>query len=172
MRISDGGGYGAITGNTYHIKTMAVTPESASGYSASRDRGAVLHPGPGAVRRRAARTPQASQTLADIADSLVQHAQVLTRTGADGRAVGDGSFQQLHQTAVGLSQASAQTGAVLTWLGETILPFYKNYKAPGNGIVGDVESLFGDNPQDKAAQAVMERLNNRLAQANATSRPA
>ena len=115
---------------------------------------------------------QASRTLANIADSLIQHVQKLnenwTGTAAQSAAA---AFQQLHETALGLAQASAQTGAVLTWLGYMILPFYKSYQAPGNGLVGDVQSLFGDNPQDKAAQQVMDRLNNRLVQANGNLPP-
>ena len=172
MRVSDGGGYGAITGSTYHIKTAPVTPESATQYSAAQIEEMFSTLDPEAASQAGSAHTQASRTLADIADSLVQHVQKLgqnwTGTAAQSAVA---AFGQLHETAVGLSQASAQTGAVLTWLGDTILPFYKSYQAPGNGVVGDVESLFGDNPQDKAAQAVMERLNNRLVQANTNLPP-
>jgi uncharacterized protein YukE len=172
MRVSDGGGYGAITGSSYHIKTAPVTPESATQYSAAQIEEMFSTLDPEAASQAGGAHTQAGRTLADIADSLVQHAQKLgqnwTGTAAQSAVA---AFQQLHETAVGLSQASAQTGAVLTWLGDTILPFYKSYQAPGNGVVGDVESLFGDNPQDKAAQAVMERLNNRLVQANSNLPP-
>jgi len=172
MRVSDGGGYGAISGSTYHIKTAPVTPESASQYSASQIEEMFSTLDPEAASQAGSAHTQASRTLANIADSLIQHVQRLnenwTGTAAQSAA---GAFQQLHETALGLAQASAQTGAVLTWLGDTILPFYKSYQAPGNGLVGDVESLFGDNPQDKAAQQVMERLNNRLVQANSNLPP-
>ena len=166
MRIGEGGG-DPVTGNTYAIKTMAVTPDSASGYSASQIEQLFEGLDPTAVAQAGGAHTAASQTLARIAAGLVQHVQVLNDSWSGSAAqAAVGSFQQLHQTAIGLAQASAQTGAVLSWLGETILPYYKNYKAPGNGIVGDVESLFGHNPQNSAAQAVMERLNNRLVQAN------
>ena len=172
MRVSDGGGYGAITGSTYHIKTAPVAPESASQYSATQIEEMFSTLDPEASSQAGSAHTQASRTLADIADSLVQHVQKLSQnwsgTAAESAVA---AFGQLHETAVGLSQASAQTGAVLTWLGDTILPFYKSYQAPGNGVVGDVESLFGDNPQDKAAQAVMDRLNNRLVQANSNLPP-
>ena len=172
MRVSDGGGYGAITGSTYHIKTAPVAPESASQYSAAQIEEMFSTLDPEASSQAGSAHTQASRTLADIADSLVQHVQKLSQnwsgTAAESAVA---AFGQLHETAVGLSQASAQTGAVLTWLGDTILPFYKSYQAPGNGVVGDVESLFGDNPQDKAAQAVMDRLNNRLVQANSNLPP-
>ncbi len=167
MRIGGGGGYGAITGRSYTIKTMAVTPESASGYTASEIEELFSYLDPGAAAQAGAAHTAAGQTLASIADDLIKHAQVLNENWSGTSAQSAmGSFQQLHQTAVGLAQASAKTGAVLTWLGETILPYYKNYQAPSNGIVGDLESLVGHNPQNSAAQAVMERLNNRLTQAN------
>jgi uncharacterized protein YukE len=168
MRIGGGGGYGAITGRTYTIKTMAVTQDSASGYTAPEIEELFSYLDPGAAAQAGAAHTAAGQTLASIADDLVKHVQVLNENWSGTSAQSAlGSFQQLHQTAVGLAQASAQTGAVLSWLGETILPYYKNYKAPGNGIVGDLESLVGHNPQNSAAQAVMERLNNRFTQANA-----
>lgn len=168
MRMGGGGGYGAITGRSYTIRTMAVTPESASGYTASEIQELFSYLDPGAAAQAGAAHTAAGQTLASIADDLVKHVQVLNENWSGTSAQSAiGSFQQLHQTAVGLAQASAQTGAVLSWLGETILPYYKNYKAPGNGIVGDLESLVGHNPQNSAAQAVMERLNNRFTQANA-----
>jgi uncharacterized protein YukE len=172
MRVSDGGGYGAISGSTYHIKTAPVTPESAGQYSASQIEEMFSTLDPEAASQAGSAHTQASRTLANIADSLIQHVQKLnenwTGTAAQSAAA---AFQQLHETALGLAQASAQTGAVLTWLGDTILPFYKSYQAPGNGVVGDVQSLFGDNPQDKAAQQVMDRLNNRLVQANGNLPP-
>jgi uncharacterized protein YukE len=172
MRVSDGGGYGAISGSTYHIKTAPVTPESASQYSASQIEEMFSTLDPEAASQAGSAHTQASRTLANIADSLIQHVQKLNEnwTGAAAQSAA-AAFQQLHETALDLAQASAQTGAVLSWLGDTILPFYKSYQAPGNGLVGDVTSLFGDNPQDKAAQQVMERLNNRLVQANSNLPP-
>ncbi len=165
-RIGGGGG-GGIVGNRYAIKTMSVAAGSASGYSASEIEQLFEGLDPAAAAQAGSAHTAASNTLADIADSLIQHVQVLNDSwGGTAAQTAVGSFQQLHQTAVGLAQASAQTGGVLSWLGETILPFYKAYKAPGNGIVGDVESVFGHNPANSAAQGVMERLNNRLVQAN------
>lgn len=167
MRIGGGGGYRATHGGTYTIKTMAVTPESASGYTASAIEELFSYLDPGAAAQAGAAHTAASKTLTDIADYLVKHVQVLNENWSGTAAQSAvGNFQQLHETAVGLAQASGQTGAVLSWLGETILPFYKNYKAPSNGVIGDLESLVGHNPQNSAAQAVMERLNNRLTQAN------
>jgi len=169
MRVSDGGpSWDPVNGNTYHITTMAVTPASAAGMNASEIEALFSYLDPGAVAQAGHAHTAAAKTLQSIADALVSHAQTLSG-GWGGQAAQStvNAFQQLHQTAVQLAQASAKTGATLTWLGETILPYYKNYKAPSNGVVGTIESWFGSNPQDKAAQQVMERLNDRLSQANA-----
>ena len=165
--LTDGGGFGTISGNSFQIKQSAVAPSSASGLTAAEIEQMFSYlPDPDLVTQSGTAHTNASKILADIADSLVKHVQVLhqnwTGTASD-TAVG--SFQQLHQTAIGLAQASAQTGAVLTWMGG-ILPFYKSYKAPSLSLFGHVEAAFGDNPSDKAAQAVLERFNNRLVQAN------
>ena len=168
MRIGGDGGWDAITGNTYQIKTMAVAPASASGMTASEIETLFSYLDPPAVAEAGRAHTAAAKTLQSIADSLVTHAQALAGGWSGTAAQGSiAAFQQLHQTAVQLAQASAQTGQVLTWLGETILPFYKNWKAPSNGIMGTIESWFGSNPQDQAAQQVMQRLNDRLSQANA-----
>src|SRR5215472_15827467 len=168
MRIGDGGGWVAITGNTYQIKTMAVTPASASGMTASDIEKLFSYLDPSAVAEAGKTHAAAATTLQSIADSLVTHAQALAGGWSGTTAQASiAALQQLHQTAVQLAQASAQTGQVLTWLGETILPYYKNWKAPSNGIMGTIESWFGSNPQDHAAQQVMQRLNDRLSQANA-----
>jgi uncharacterized protein YukE len=168
MRIGGGGGWGAITGNTYQIKTMPVASASASGMTASEIETLFSYLDPSAVAEAGKAHEAAAKTLQSTAESLVECAQALA-DGWSGTAAqaSIGAFQQLHQTAVQLAQASAQTGEVLTWLGETILPYYKNWKAPSDGIVGTIESWFGSNPQDAAAQQVMQRLNDRLSQANA-----
>jgi hypothetical protein len=171
MRLADSGGT-EIAGNVYPITTMAVTPDPATGYSASEIVQLFRDLDPAAVAQAGSAHTAAGTVLAEIADGLVRHVQVLRESWSGAAAsTAAGSFAQLHQTAIGLAQASTQTGSVLSWLGETILPFYKNYSPPGNGIVGDIESLFGHNPQDSAAQAVMARLNNRLSQANAALPP-
>jgi uncharacterized protein YukE len=167
MLAPESNGYGAITGNSYEIKTMGVAAGSASGYTAAEIEQLFSYLDPGAVAQAGSAHKQASTILQQIAEALVTHASTLHSnwggTAADSAMT---SFQQLHTSATKLSTAAGETGAVLEWLGNEILPTYKNYKAPSNGIVGDVESLFGDNPQNKAAQAKMEELNDRLVQAN------
>jgi hypothetical protein len=171
--LMDDGGFGTITGNTFQIKQEAVTPGSASGLTAAEIEQLFSYlPDPSLVSESGRAHTAASEALADIADSLVKHVQVLNEawsgTAAQTAVTG---FQQLHETAIGLAQASAKTGAVLSWLGGTILPFYKNYKAPALSVIGHIEAAVGHNPSDIAAQQVLERLNNRLVQANANLPP-
>jgi uncharacterized protein YukE len=167
MLTDGGGGYGAITGNSFTIKTEAVAAASASGYTAAEIEQLFSYLDPSAVAEAGAAHNKAASTLSKIADQLVTHVQKLQANWSGSAAEASlSSFQQLHQSAVSLAQAATQTGAALTWLGTEILPSYKNYRAPSNGLVGDVESLFGDNPQNTAAQAKMEELNDRLVQAN------
>src|SRR5260370_1829599 len=158
MLIGGGGGWGAITGNTYQIKTMAVAPGSASGYTASEIEALFSYLDPQSVADAGKAHTAAAKTLTAIADALVTHAQVLSGTLSGTAAQASiNRFQHLHQTATNLAQASAQTGAVLSWLGTTILPYYRSWKGPGDGIVGSIESFFGSNPQDAAAQAGQDR---------------
>jgi hypothetical protein len=171
--LMDGGGFGTITGNTFQVKQEAVAPGPASGLTAAEIEQLFSYlPDPSLVSESGRAHTAASEALADIADSLVKHVQVLTEawSGTAAQAAVT-SFGQLHQTAIGLAQASAQTGAVLSWLGETILPLYKNYKAPPLSIAGHIEAAIGHNPSDIAAQQVLERLNNRLVEANANLPP-
>src|SRR5260370_17921329 len=164
MLICRRGGWGSITGNTYQIKTMAVAPGSTSGLTASEIEALFSYLDPAAVADAGKAHTAAAQTLTAIADSLVTHAQVLSGAWSGTAAQASiNSFQQLHQTATNLAQASAQTGAVLSWLGTTILPYYKNWKAPSNGILGSIDTVFASNPQDAAAQAGLARANHRLA---------
>ena len=164
-------GGGAVS-NVYPVKTSAVMPDAASGYSAAEIEHLLGGLDPAAVAVAGSVHSAAADTLAEIAQALVQHVQTLSGSwsGPAARSA-SGSFQLLHGTALGLAQASRQTGAVLSWLGETILPYYKSFRPASEGLLGqlagDVEGLFGgESPQDKVAREVMARLNNRLVQAN------
>ena len=173
MRVPDGGSsWAAVTGGTYHIKTMAVPAASGAGMTASEVEALFSTLDPSAVAEAGRVHARAAQTLHSVAEGLITHAQTLAGGWSGTAAQGSvGALRQLHQATMQLAQASAQTGQVLTWLGETILPYYKNWKAPSNGVVGTVESLFGHNPANIAAQQVLQRLNDRLSQANAALPP-
>jgi uncharacterized protein YukE len=163
-----GGGYGGpVDGNTYTIRTEAVTAASASGMSAATIEQLFSYLDPGAVATAGSAHNDAAKTLDAIAESVVSHVQKLQAEWSGNAAQSSlPKFQQLHESATTLAAAAAQTSAVLKWLGNEILPQFTNYKAPSNGIIGDIESLFGSNPQNEAAQAKMEELNGYLVQAN------
>jgi WXG100 family type VII secretion target len=167
MRVTPVGGSQMATGNTYTITTETVAPCDVSGYPAATIEAMFGQLDPSMVEQAGAAYNKASDTLHKIADNLASHMSVLAESwqGQAAQAAG-GSFRQLHETANGLSQASQRTGSVLSWLGSTILPFYKNYKAPHEGILGDIEQAIGMHPQDTAARQVLQRLNNRLVEAN------
>ena len=166
MRIEDGG-FGNIAGDSFQIKQSAVAPSSVSGLTASTiEQMFSMLPEAGLVSESGSAHTQASQLLHQIAEDLVTHAQVLQENWSGTAATAAlGNLQMLHTTAMSLAVASAKTGAVLTWMGG-LLPYYKSYQAPALSLVGHIEAALGDNPQDKAAQAVLTRFNNRLVQAN------
>ena len=166
MRIEDGG-FGNIAGDSFQIKQSAVAPSSVSGLTASTiEQMFSMLPEAGLVSESGSAHTQASQLLHEIAEDLVTHAQVLQENWSGTAATAAlSNLQMLHTTAMSLAVASAKTGAVLTWMGG-LLPYYKSYQAPPLSLVGHIEAALGDNPQDKAAQAVLTRFNNRLVQAN------
>jgi hypothetical protein len=166
MRIEDGG-FGNIAGNSFQVKQSPVTPSSVSGLSASTiEQMFAMLPDAGLVSESGSAHTQARTILHQIAEDLVTHAQVLQQNWSGTAATAAlGNLQKLHQTAMSLAVASAQTGAVLSWMAD-LLPYYKNYQAPALSVVGHIEAALGDNPQDRAAQAVLTRFDNRLVQAN------
>jgi hypothetical protein len=155
MRI-DPPGFGTISTNSFAIQQTPVTPISVSGMTASDIETLFSYlPEGELVSQSGAAHTEAGRVLASIAEVLVRHVQVL-HDNWSGKAAqaAVSNFEQLHQTAIGLAQNSAQTGAVLTWLGGLITPL-NSYKAPGKGTASD-----------QAAQAAMEEFNDNLVTAN------
>jgi uncharacterized protein YukE len=170
MLLADGGGGGTpeVSGDSFTVKTTGVAPINASGMSASEIEGLFANLMPGPIAEAGAAHTQVSQVLAHIADAVVTHVTKLQQNWEGTAATSAVSaFQQLHASATTLATAAAQTGAVLSWLGSEVLPQYAGWTAPSNGIVGDVESFFGHNPQNSAAQQKMNELNQQLVAANA-----
>ncbi|HLI38744.1 MAG TPA: WXG100 family type VII secretion target [Streptosporangiaceae bacterium] len=168
MRLIPFGGSQVAVGNTYTVKTETVVPCDVSAYSAAQIEKMLHGLRPSAVEQAGAAHSEASATLHTIAGNLVKHMSVLAESwqGQAAQAAA-GRFRQLYETAVALSQASHQTGSVLSWLGGTILPFYTRYSVPQvNSVVSFVDHAVGYHPRDKAAQQILQRLNNRLVQAN------
>src|SRR5580700_673319 len=114
MRMQDGGGFGNIQGNSFPIKQSAVTPISVSGLSAADiTQMFSFLPEGGMVQQSGAAHTEAGVILGQIADELIKHVQVLNENwGGTAAQNAVTNFQQLHETAVGLAQASTQTGAV------------------------------------------------------------
>ena len=76
--LIDGGGFGTISGNSFQIKQSAVAPSSVSGLTAAEIEQMFSYlPDPDLVTQSGTAHTNASKILADIADSLVKHVQVL-----------------------------------------------------------------------------------------------
>jgi len=155
MRI-DPPGFGTISTNSFPIQQTPVAPISVSGMTASDIENLFSYlPEGGMVSQSGAAHTEAGRILASIAEVLVKHVQVLHENWSGHAAqAAVSTFQQLHETAIGLAQSSAQTGAVLTWVGGLITPL-NSYKAPGKGTTAN-----------QAAQAAMEEFNDNLVTAN------
>jgi hypothetical protein len=155
MRI-DPPGFGTINTNSFPIQQSPVIPISVSGMTASSIENLFSYlPEGELVSQSGVAHTEAGRILGSIADVLVRHVQVLHENWSGHAAeAAVGNFEQLHQTAIGLAQASTQTGAVLSWVGGLITPL-NSYKAPGKGTAAD-----------QAAQAAMDEFNGNLVTAN------
>lgn len=156
MRI-DEGGFGTIQGNSFPIKQSPVAPISVSGLTAADiEQMFSFLPEASLVTQSGEVHLQAGALLAGIANELVKHVQVLSENwGGTAAQTAVTNFQQLHETASSLAQASTQTGTVLKWLGG-ILPAYQNYTAPAKSTPAG----------DAAAQAALQEFNGNLVEAN------
>lgn len=169
MLVEDGGGgLPTVSGTSYTIKQLPVAPIAVGGLSAQQIEAYFSSLEPGAVAAAGAAHTRAAQVLADVANSMVDHVTKLTANWSGSAAESAVSaFSKAHASATTLANASAQTGAVLSWLGNDVFPQYVNYKAPSNGILADAKSLLGmGNQQNEDAQAKMNELNAQLVEAN------
>jgi hypothetical protein len=157
MTRVDGGGFGTIPGNSWPVKQSPVAAGSVSGLSvaAIQEMFSFLPDG-SLVSESGAAHARAGVVLAGIADQLVKHVQVLSENwGGAAAQTAVTNFQQLHETASSLAQASTQTGAVLSWLGP-VISSYKNYTA----------SIANTSAGKQAAQAALSEFNQNLVDAN------
>jgi hypothetical protein len=83
------------------------------------------------------------QTLSNLADRLAFHAQTLaenwTGTAASNAVT---SLQQIHAQTLATAQAATQAGAVLNWLGNVVLPQFKNLPDPRSGLLNSAGSVI------------------------------
>jgi hypothetical protein len=167
----NGGGPG-LGSTSYQVTTQPVNPDPMSGYTRDQVQQLLSNLNQDKVAAAGDAHMSVSGALAQTAQNLIDHANVLSANWS-GQAAQNAmtQFQQLHDTAISLSQASAQTGSVLQWLGRTILPYYAGYQLYQNDWVNNIESAFGYNAANTDAQQLMQRLNDRFVQANAALPP-
>jgi hypothetical protein len=113
------------------IKTHNVSQSDVSGMSASQIMD-ILHglDAQGVADAGAAHT-KLGNTLKHIAGRLATNANTLAQNwqGTAAQAAMN-KFQEMHDNTTLLAQQALQTGAVLSWLGNEVLPKYKNLPDP------------------------------------------
>jgi len=113
------------------VKTHSVAESDVTGMTAAEVM-AILHGLPsGEVAAAGATATRLGSTLERIATRVTQHAHTLaqnwTGSAAQGAMV---QFQALHDQTAQLAQQTMQTGAVLSWLGNEVLPRFKALPDP------------------------------------------
>ena len=179
MRVEDGGPnpYSA-DGKTYHVKVEGYYSSSTGGMTAEQAKALVDPTEPRPVADAGTAFTSASGALQEVAQNLIGHAQRLS--GAWNGTAADTAmpqFQQLHDTAINLANASQATGSVLAWHATTIMQWYKDQinqlaqakQARLSGLGGLInkakDALEGHDPEDVAAANQMAKYNNRISQA-------
>jgi hypothetical protein len=113
------------------VKTHSVAESDVTGMTAAGVM-EILHGLPsGEVAAAGATATRLGSTLERIATQVTQHAHTLaqnwTGSAAQGAMV---QFQALHDQTAKLAQQTMQTGAVLSWLGNEVLPRFKALPDP------------------------------------------
>jgi hypothetical protein len=113
------------------VKTYSVAESDVTGMTAAEIM-AILHGLPsGEVAAAGATATRLGSTLEQVATRVTQHAHTLaqswTGSAAQGAMV---QFQALHDQTAKLAQQTMQTGAVLSWLGNEVLPRFKALPDP------------------------------------------
>ncbi|MGE5289254.1 MAG: WXG100 family type VII secretion target [Micromonosporaceae bacterium] len=186
MRVEDGGGPNPYSadGKTYHVKVEGYYSSSANGMTAEQAKALVDPTEAGPVVDAGTAFTSASGVLHEVARNLIGHAQRLSGAWSGGAAdTAMPQFQQLHDTAINLANASQATGSVLTWHGSTIMGWYKDQinklaqakqaRLNSGGVLGAIsntinrakDALEGHDPEDVAAANQMAKYNNRISQA-------
>jgi len=157
------GGATPTQADKYPVRTQDVSVPPVILAPLSGSKGGVIASllkslNPGAVASAGKAHTDVSEALAQTAQNLIDHATVLSQSWS-GQAAQNAmnQFRQLHDTAIKLAQASAQTGSVLQWLGGEILPWYKDYQFSDNIVQNITEGEAVD---------ILTRLGNRLVMAN------
>lgn len=98
---------------------------------------------PGAVTDAGQAHLRLGQNLAATADRLAAHGQTLLEnwTGQSSDTA-MARLEQVHAQTLTLAQAATQAGDVLTWLGQTVLPSFKELPDPRGGLLNAGGSLI------------------------------
>jgi hypothetical protein len=185
MRIADNGPNPlSNNGKTYHVKIEGFYSNSADGMTAEQAKALVDPTNPAPVVTAGITYTGAAGVLHEVGQNLIGHAQRLA--GAWGGGTADTAipqFGQLHDTAINLANATQDTGAVLTWHGTSIMPWYKEQinklaqakhnRLHSGGLLGAIsntvnsvkDALEGSDPEDRAAANQMNKYNSRISQA-------
>lgn len=111
------------------------------------------------VQQAAASYLKAANALAEAAKELPEHARRLAENWKGEPATRAlHQLGQVHKTASELANKSHTTGSSLSWVGHTVLPWYKH-----QGDKMD-HGAFIDSGDDQDARDMLDRLNDRLAQ--------
>jgi uncharacterized protein YukE len=191
------GGGGGGSGSSYDIKPNAVSPageEESMGYQEIMQ---ILHDlKPGDVASAADAFKNLGTVLDSIASNLATTGNQLSQhwQGTAAQAAMS-KFQQLHDQAAQLAAQAHTTANVASWVGNDVLPQYKNIPTPqvmsksesdaiiGGAVAGPEGSLVGGalgamgigsdgtGKADQAARGYLSSLNGHLATANAALPP-
>jgi hypothetical protein len=113
------------------VKTNSVAESDVTGMTAPQIM-EILHRLPsGEVAAAGAAATRMGSTLEQVATQVTRHAHTLAQnwTGSAAQAAMV-QFQTLHNQAATLAQQTTQTGAVLSWLGNEVLPRFKALPDP------------------------------------------
>ena len=161
--VSAGGG-GTGPGG---IAVTPIPPTEVAGMTSGQIM-ALLHGlQPAAVAEAGQAHTRLGQTLTTLAGQLATHTQTLAENWS-GQAADTAlaSLYQTHQQTVAVARAAIQAGAVLSWLGNTVLPEFKALPDPNSGLL-DAAGNLGTAMVHAVSDASLDPL--AIAAANATS---
>jgi hypothetical protein len=131
------------TATTGTISLAAVPATNVSGMTADQIMPLLHSLQPAAVASAGRAHAALGQTLSNLADRLAFHAQTLAENWT-GAAASNAvtSLQQVHAQTLTTAQAATQAGAVLNWLGNVVLPQFKNLPDPRSGLLNSAGGII------------------------------
>jgi uncharacterized protein YukE len=187
---TSGPGTSTSGGGNYDLLPQVVAADSSevTGMDATQIMGILHGLNPGEVAQAGQAHLELGQTLSRIADRLASNAQTLAQNWqGDAAQAAMSKFQAMHDQTAQLAEQATQTGNVLSWLGNDVLPKFQNLPDPrvtsttahdeqtgaklGEKVAGTGGAIIGDGAG--AVVGGFEHMlglgNNGQAQANATA---